>query len=42
MKEILSKLLPVSLICAAVLLLMASCSQDESIIQWGRIPCAHQ
>ena len=34
MKEILSKLLPVSLICAAVLLLMASCSQDESIIQW--------
>ncbi len=34
MKEILSKLLPVVLICAAVLLLLAACSQDESINQW--------
>ncbi len=33
-KEILSKRLPAFLIWAAVLLLVAACSQDESIIQW--------
>ena len=32
-KEILSKLLPVLLICAAILLLVAACSQDKSIMQ---------
>ena len=33
-KEILSKLLPVLLICAAILLLLTACSQDESTMQW--------
>ena len=33
-KEILSKLLPVLLICIAILLPMAACSQDESTVQW--------
>ena len=33
-KEILSKLLPVLLICAAILLLVAACSQDKSTMQW--------
>ena len=32
-KETLSRLLPVCLTCAAVLFLIAACSQDESIIQ---------
>ena len=33
-KEILSKLLPVLLICIAIQLPMAACSQDEKINQW--------
>ena len=33
-KEILSKLLPVLLICIAILLPMAACNQDESTVQW--------